>query len=41
MRSTRPVEMSLVLGQASVAVEIQVLPSPDGAPLAGSGRPVA
>ena len=41
MRSTRQVEMTLGLGQASVAVEIRVLPTPDGAPPAGSGRPVA
>ena len=38
---TRKVEITLGLGQASVAVEIQVLPSPDGAPPAAGGRPVA
>ena len=42
MRSTRQVEINLGLGQASVAVEIRVQPSPDGAPpTGGGGRSVA
>ena len=37
MRSTRQVEINLGLGQTSVAVEIRLQPSPDGAPPAGGG----